>query len=87
MKKLSNYIERDDFSEPIICLMNHYSDKELRQITYYRYFDKWNTEELESLSRSELKKIIDGNYLIVLWTIKQLEEDINSEERKKTKIV
>lgn len=77
LKKLSDYMEKDDFAQPIIELFSHYNDKELRQIIYYRYSDEWSMKQLNDLSRFELKKIIDGEFLVLLWTIDQLEKEIN----------
>ena len=76
LKRLSEYMEKDDFPIPMVDLVSNYSDEELKQVILYRYADEWTLDKLSELSRLELKKIIDGNFLLVLWTINKLEKEL-----------
>ncbi|MFD2916856.1 hypothetical protein [Psychroserpens luteus] len=76
LKQLSEFLETTDRPKLSIELFMHYTDDELRQIVYSRYYDEWSLKELKTMKRIELIKIIDCDFLIVLWTLNQLEEGI-----------
>lgn len=74
LKDLDGFIETAGRTQLSKELINHYTDSELREMIYWLYQDVWSKNALGFMERDKLIELINGNSVVLLWTIHSIEQ-------------
>ena len=74
LKDLDGFIETAGRTQLSKELINHYTDSELREMIYWLYQDVWSKNALGFMERDKLIELVNGDSVVLLWTIHSIEQ-------------
>ncbi len=78
LNDLSNFIETSGNTKLSNELMKHFTDSELRKMIYWLYKDVWSKNALGFTERDKLLELINGDAVVLDWTIHELEQQMTA---------
>ena len=78
LNDLSNFIETPGNTKLSQELIKHFTDSELRKMIYWLYKDVWSKNALGFMERDKLLELINGDVVVLEWTIYELEKQMTA---------
>mgnify|MGYP006077879949 CR=1 FL=1 len=74
LKDLDGFMETAGRTQLSNELIKHYTDSELRDMIYWLYKDVWSKNALGFMERGKLIELINGDSVVLHWTIHCIEQ-------------
>lgn len=78
LNDLSHFIKTPGNTKLSKELIKHFTDSELRKMIYWLYKDVWSKNALGFMERDKLLELINGDAVILDWTIHELEQQMTA---------
>lgn len=78
LNDLSKFIETPGNTKLSKELMKNFTDSELRKMIYWLYKDVWSKNALGFMEREKLLELINGDTVVLDWTIHELEQEMTA---------